>query len=310
MRNFMMRAPRFAALAFLITVTLSSCSRFEKEPEPEPPLVVTSIPPLAMIAGEICGKPGCAVSILPPGGNPHNFEPLPSDVQRASGAQLLVLIGLGFDDWAAQAVGALQGGQIEVVRVSEGLDLLPLSGEAAEDSTSALPETWDPHFWLDPRMAGTIGHRIADALAQRKPEEAATYLTRASEFEHRMTVLDVELRDRLAPVRDARFITTHAGWAYFANRYGLRQIAVLEVSPGREPGPKTLLDIVDQARFRGVRVVFSEVQLAPGSARVVGEELGIPVVTLDPFGGPGREGRETYTSMLRWNASCIVDALK
>jgi len=310
MRNFMMRAPSFVALAFLITVASSACSRFEKEPEPEPPLVVTSIPPLAMIAGEICGKPGCAVSILPPGGNPHNFEPLPSDVQRASGAELLVLIGLGFDDWAAQAVGALQGGQIEVVKVSEGLDLLPLSRKPSEESPSTQPETWDPHFWLDPRMAGAIGRRIADALAKREPEEAETYATRASEFEHRMTVLDVELRDRLAPVRDARFIATHAGWAYFANRYSLRQIAVLEVSPGREPGPQTLLDIADQTKYRGVRVIFSEVQLAPGSARVVGEELGVPVVTLDPFGGPGREGRDTYEAMLRWNAVRIVDALK
>ena len=271
------------------------------------PGVVASIPPLAAIAAEVHVDPGAVSSFLPPGANPHAFEPRPGDVARARDAQLLLVIGLGFDDWALRAARAAAARPPRVLVASEGLELLPLAGEEA----AAHPgESADPHLWLDPRLGGLIGERVAEALAELDPPHAADYRARAAALQRRLEALDAELGARLAPVRGAGFVATHAAWGYLARRYGLVEGAVLEAAPGREPGPRHLLEASRLARERGLRAVFAEVQLSDASARVVAEEAGIPVVHLDALGGPGVPGRARYEDLLRWNVERIAAALE
>ncbi len=269
--------------------------------------MVASIPPLAAIAAEVHRDPGAVSSFLPAGANPHAFEPRPADVARARDARLLLVIGLGFDDWALRAARAAAVRPPRVLVASQGLELLPITGEeaAAEPGESA-----DPHLWLDPRLAAGIAGQVAEGLAGLDAPHAAAYRARADALERRLHALDAELAARLAPVRGAGFVATHAAWAYLARRYGLVQVAVLEEAPGREPGPRRLLEISRLARERGARAVFAEVQLSDASARVVAEEVGIPVVHLDALGGPGVPGRERYEDLLRWNVERIAAALQ
>ena len=266
--------------------------------------MVASIPPLAAIAAEVHVDPAAVSSFLPPGANPHAFEPRPGDVSRARDARLLLVIGLGFDDWALRAARAAAARPPRVLVASEGLELLPLAGEDAPG------ESADPHLWLDPRFGARIGERVAEALAELDPPHAADYRERAAALRRRLEALDAELAARLAPVRGAGFVATHAAWGYLARRSGLVEGAVLETAPGREPGPRQLLEASRLARVRGLRAVFAEVQLSDASARVVAEEAGIPVVHLDALGGPGVPGRERYEDLLRWNVDRIAAALE
>lgn len=293
-------------LALVLGAALAACG--EAPPAPIGPLVVASIPPLAALAAEVHVEPAAVSAFLPPGANPHAFEPTPRDVRRAGGARVILQIGLGFDDWAVRAARAAGRGEAELVVASQGVELLPLPLEEGGDAAHGAG--LDPHIWLDPQIAMAIGERTAEALARVDPSRAAEYRVRAAGLRARLERLDAELAARFAPLRGAGFVATHAAWGYFARRYGLVQGAVLEAAAGREPGPRDLVRIAELARRSGLRAVFAEVQLAEGSARVVGEDAGIPVVRLDSQGGSGLPGRERYEDLLRWNAERMLEALQ
>jgi len=280
------------------------------------PRVVASIPPLAMLAAEIRGDAAAVSSFLPPGGNPHQFEPRPSDVRRAAQASVVVYVGEGFDDWVSKIVNEVGENSKSVIRCADHVTLLPHLGEEVtgeeptrEEHRADPAHEMDPHFWLDPIEAAQIGVELAEALAEQDPVHATDYRDRARALALQLERLDAELRDQLEPLRGTRFIATHAGWAYFARRYGLEQVAVVELAPGREPGPRRLAQLVELAHRKNVKAIFSELQLADGSARVLSSELNVPVIALDPLGGAGVVGRDSVEALLRWNAQRLVDAL-
>lgn len=299
---------RALAIVFAAGAALVACAGEEGAPSGTGPVVVASVPPLAMVAEAVHVDPEQVSSFLPPGANPHAFEPSPADVKRAAEAGVLVTVGLGFDAWAERALEAA-GGRADVrrIRASEGVDLIPLSPEETE---AGAVESADPHVWLDPRVASGLAGRIAEALADADPAHAARYRERASGFARELEALDAELAATLAPVRGEGFVALHAAWAYFARRYGLVQGAVIELAPGREAGPRHLIAVAERAREQGLRAVLADVQLADGTARVVAEQAGLPVVRLDAQGGRGVPGREDYPSLLRWNAERLRDGLR
>lgn len=275
------------------------------------PRVVASIPPLALIAQEIVG--GAEVpTLLPPGGNPHSFEPKPSDAKRVQGADVLLVIGLGFDDWALRLPAAPGGKKLHTVLASRGLDLLPLEAGhaphgAAHDETDRHQEELDPHFWMDPVCAAQIADTLALALVEIDPTQAAVYRTRAEKFRARLLALDQELLAKLKPLQGTGFVATHGGWAYFARHFGLVQAVVLQEGANQEPGPRTLKKTIDAVRTQKLRAVFSDARFLETSARIIAQETGIPIVRLDLHGASSNA--EDYDTLLRWNVEQLIAAL-
>ena len=140
------------------------------------PSTLASIPPLAMIAAEILGDSKAVRSFLPPGGNPHQFSPQPSEVLAARDADLLLVVGLGMDDWALEAMRNVQRQPTPVLVGAEFVELIPLeTGVSApeHDYAHGAELEMDPHFWLDPLAAAALGHALAEALADVDPARAA-----------------------------------------------------------------------------------------------------------------------------------------
>lgn len=308
------KRPRFGRpiRAAVATLTLVALARLAPATQTPPVTVVASIHPLAAVVREVALPEAHVVAILPPGANPHSFEPTPSQVWAAARADLVVRVGLGFDDWAMRV---LEGSRrtARTVVASEGVDLIPLDSTQHEPDGDADEHghgAWDPHIWMDLRIAARLAVRVAEELASIDPANAGAYRARAARFEEDMRALDAETSSLLGGLAGAPFVATHAAWAYLARRYELRQVAVLERSPGRTAGPRYLLGVTQEAKRTGARAVFAEVQLSQGEARIISEEAGIPVVLLDPLGGPGVEGRTTYAELIRWNARRIADAMR
>ncbi|HTS53097.1 MAG TPA: metal ABC transporter substrate-binding protein, partial [Burkholderiales bacterium] len=103
-----------------------------------------------------------------------------------------------------------------------------------------------------------------------------------------------------------KFIAFHAAWAYFARDYGLQQAAVIERTPGREPSPAEIADIIRTARAIGTRAIFAEPQFPANAARAIAEESGASVLLLDPLGKPPA----TYLDLMRSNLAQISKALR
>ncbi len=260
--------------------------------------VAASIPPLADMAREIGGDQVTVMSLVPPGSSVHTYEPTPRQVQFVATAHVLVLNGVNLEFWAPRVIEAANNPNLQVVYTAEGLPLLERSGEGGGN----------PHVWLDPSDAMHQAERIRDALIAADPEHRAIYEANAMRYLGELTSLDAEIRGQTATWSHRQFVAFHSAWVYFAQRYNLEQVAVIEEFPGKEPSPEYLAHVVQEIRQLGVPVVFAEPQLPPKAAETVAQEAGVKVIILDPLGGVA--GRNTYVDLMRSNVAEMAKGLE
>ena len=149
----------------------------------------------------------------------------------------------------------------------------------------------DPHYWLSIRNGEAIARTVAAELERLAPDRAADIRGTLAAYLARLDAADREIRRLLDGLPTRRIATFHDAFGYFADAYGLEVAAVFEPYPGREPGPRFVVEFQQKVRATGVRVVFSEPQLSVDAIRPIARDLGVAISVLDPLGGaPGREG--------------------
>lgn len=260
-------------------------------------VAAATIAPLADLVRRVAGPGWDVVTVVPPGVSPHVFEPTPRDVRKIAPAELVVTVGAGYDDWAVRLVSACAsratihdaGRSVGIVAEGGG------HGHAHEDLAH------EPHWWLSPALAGRALGPIANQLSLIDPGGAAGYRERAAATAASLERLDAAVAKMLAPARGRPFVAAHDAWGHFSARYGLQPLGAIEPVPGREPSPRELSALITSARRARLRVIFTEPQFPVSAARVVAGEAGIDVATVDPIGG--MPGRETYESLLRYDAA-------
>jgi zinc transport system substrate-binding protein len=281
-----------------------------KEPHRSTGLPITaSIHPLADVARTIGGEYVDVTVLIPPGASPHSFEPTPEQFKKFSRTDLFVMVGAGLEFWAEKLVHAAAGPGLRIVKVAEGVDLIGMvKGE--HDPTQPHepgPEpVGNPHVWLDPMVVRTLVNRLESILSELDPEHSEMYHSNADRYRAALDSLDAEIRRTVEGFEVKEFVAFHPAWVYFARRYGLTQVGVIEASPGRDPTPKQLKELVDAVRSFGIRAVFAEPQLNPTAAEALAREAGVRVLLLDPLGGPSRS---TYLDLMRYNLSVMSEAM-
>jgi ABC-type Zn uptake system ZnuABC Zn-binding protein ZnuA len=259
--------------------------------------VAASIPPLADFVRQVGGDRVEVELLVAPGSSVHTYEPTPRQVQFLAGAQLLVLNGLSLEFWADDLVHGLGRKAPLVVDTSRGI-----LGLAEEEGGP------DPHIWLDPSKAQIQVENIRDSLIQVDPAGAEVYRKRATQYIERLQALDREILSRTRAWQRRRFIAFHSAWRYFATRYGLEQVTVIEEFPGKEPSPQYLAEVVRKARALEAGAIFAESQLSPKAAQTIAAEAGKEVLILDVLGGV--PGRTTYINLMRYNVDQMEKALR
>ncbi|MEE8402701.1 MAG: metal ABC transporter substrate-binding protein [Candidatus Hydrothermarchaeaceae archaeon] len=278
-----------------------------KEPQrstssPDRIKVVASIYPLSDFVRNVGGERVEVFTLLPPAASPHLYSPAPRDLARVQGAKLFVKIGLGFEFWAEDLARAIAGKSLTEVDTSEGVVVLQKSGH---DHTIG-----NPHIWLDPVIAAEQVKRIKEALIRIDPNHQSEYEMNTSAYLKQINSLDLEIRDTIKQLKNRSFVAFHPSWSYFAKRYGLTEEDVIEKSPGREPTPSEIIEIIRKIRLTGVKVIFAELQSNPKAAHVIASEVGAEILVLDPIGSPDREERSTYLKLMRYNLAVIQKGMQ
>lgn len=248
--------------------------------------VVAAFYPLAYAAEETGGTKVQVTNLTPPGVEPHDLEATPADVQALRAADVVLLLGHGFQPQLEEAAG----------RGSKVLWLLDTRGMRRFSNG-------DPHVWLDPIRYQIIVDRVSDALGQ--PYAALDFL-------HRIEVLHSEYRRGLAHCTRREIVTSHEAFAYLAQRYGLRQVAITGLTPEAEPAPKDLQRVVELVKRTHATTIFFETLVSPRIAETVARETHAKTAVLDPIEGltPAEASRgEDYFSLMRANLRALRGAL-
>lgn len=242
--------------------------------------------PLAFAAEQLT-PPGTEVdNLTPPGAEPHDLELTARDVTRVRSADLVLLLGHGFQPQLEAAAG-------NGPRVLKLLDTPGLRRHANND----------PHVWLDPTRYALIVKRTATAL--HRPSAADALVAR-------LHALDRDYRQGLAHCARHEIVTSHEAFAYLGERYGLRQVAITGLSPEAEPTPKRLQQVIDTVRKTGATTVFFETLVSPRIAETVARETGAQAAVLDPIEGltaAAAKRGASYFSVMRANLAALRLAL-
>lgn len=275
-------------------------------------LVAVSIVPLGDFTRNVGGDRIDVKIMVPAGSSPHIYEPSPAKAKTIANAMVLVLNGVGLEFWADKLIDAANNPNLIVVETAEGLEIIKdengrVSRAQEGDHVPHNHGKGNPHVWLDPINAVHQIGKIRDALIQADPEGARLYRRNADRYTRELMELDAEIRKTVATFVSKKFVSFHSGFAYFARRYGLEPVAVVEKTPGREPSPKEIIRIVKTAKEFNIKAVFAEPQFPPKAAQVVAEEAGAEVLFLNPLGDPPDF---IYLDTMRKNLSELSKALK
>ncbi len=261
-----------------------------------PLTVFVSILPQKYFVERIAGHSAHVVVMVGPGDSPASYEPSPRQVAALSGARVYFEIGVPFEHVWMTRIRAANPDMLIVDTVA-GIERRRIDGPADTTSRTVLN---DPHLWTNPALVKAMAVRIRDTFSRIDRTHAEQYERNYRKFANDLDNLDAEIRARLAPFAGQTILVFHASWGYFADAYGLRQIAI--EAAGKEPGPKTLANDIDEAKALGITVVFVQPQFSRANAQMIARELGGRVVVVDPLA-------ENYIDNLRRVATSFAQAM-
>ncbi len=235
-------------------------------------------------------------SLVPVGASPEDFQPSPADIQKVHDADVLVENGLGLETWLARTIENAKNERLVTVVATDGLPA----------------KNGNPHLWMDPELARAYVRKIRDALVKQDPAGRATYEKNAAAYDASLVALTREIATRVAtiPAPARAMIVFHNAWQYYDDRFGLRTLGIVELSPGQEPNPQYVARLVALAKANHVRAVFGEPEYNPKLVRMLAESAGITTVENLYDDSIGTDSRvRNYASMLRYDTETIVRSL-
>jgi len=287
--------------------------------------VVATLFPFADWAAKVGGDHVQVITMLKPGASPHTYELTTKDVKRMQGAKLLIFNGSGLDNWAETLAERAANKGLVTLALASHLPLAPMPTVIAEKAKSEKDADHDDHdhhpgeghdhgsdthtgcgMWLDPMRAVRMVDLIAEALSRVDPAHAADYQKNARDYWAQLDRLDRLYRTKLDP-RKGGLIIFHNDFVYLFRRYGVDVYGIVEPYPGKEPSVDYIKKLTAMVSGKPLRYVLTEPQLSEKPAQVLAKQLGVPLVTVDPIGGVGVPGRDSYISLMTYNLHQLTD---
>lgn len=269
-------------------------------------ILCTTFPMWLLTRNVVGDTPGFSVELLLPAeaGCPHDYVLTPEDLRKIGRADVLVINGLGLDDFAMDAVKRVKPTCAVLDSSKAGGALLP---ETDHDSHAGR---MNPHLFAGPRESVRLAEGIATMLAARFMEHASLFQTNSADYGDKMGNAGDMLVHAVASLANKRVMAQHGIFDYMARDCGLTVDAHLQSHPGQDPSAAELLKLTRSVRALGTAAVLAEPQYSDGAARTVAREAGVPCILLDPCAtGPANADADYMVATVRANAAALQRAL-
>jgi len=263
---------------------------------------VVSIAPQADFVEAIGGNKVKVTIMVPPGADPHTYEPTPGQLVELSQAKMYAELGSGLEfELAWMDKISQQNKQMLIVDCSKGISLIESTEDSHEETSGEHQGGTDPHDWLSPKDAEIMVKNIAAGLMTVTPENESYYAQGRDAYIAKLEALDKDIRDGLAGITNRRFIVFHPAWSYFAAEYNLEEIPI-EIG-NKEASAKDIASVVQEAEEFDIKIIFAEPEFSPRSAEVIAQEINGKVVFIDPLA-------RDYINNMRLVLNDLVQAMK
>lgn len=241
-------------------------------------LIVASILPQKEFIESIVGDKWDILIMVPPGADPHTYEPSPSQIKALSNAKAYFKVGSGLEfeiAWMDKLSGINRN--MQIVDCSKGINLIE-DEDIVNGGIKHGQKIHDPHIWLSLTNAKQIIANIYQGLCILDIENQSYFLNNRDIYIEKLDALDIYIRQNLDSL-PKNLISYHPGLTYFAREYGLKVINIEK--EGKEPSAADIANIIDIARKNNIKVVIISPQFNPNSAKIIAKEINAKVVALD-----------------------------
>lgn len=244
--------------------------------------ISVSVLPQACFVERVAGEHATAHVMIPKGASPETYEPTPQQLVALTDSRIYVKVGApGFPFEEKYLRTALdRNRKLTVVNMSDGLKF----------------RKGDPHVWTSPAAVRIAAQNIAKVLIAQDPANGEEYRRNLLAFLREIDTLDQEIRQALSARKGYAFMVFHPAWGYFADEYGLTQLAIEE--EGKPVSAAHIRQMVDLARGKGIRSVLVQKGFDTKSARAVAREIGGEVLETDPLERDWFSGMRSFTKIL------------
>lgn len=305
----MNRQTKLAIIAIAIVIPLSSLAVFgtnpntdSLSPENSKLQVISSFNPLHEFVQNVGQDKVDAILLVPIGVEPHDWEPTIKDVQKMQTSDMIIINGIGFENW----VEKLEENNYPGIIVDTSNGILVKESEEDEHADEHGHESGDPHIWLNPVYAKIQVQNIADAFSKHDSENQQYYQSNAESYIKKLDLLDSQIRNDLSNC-SSDFIAFHDAFSYFADEYNLHQHTIISSTDSHgEATAKTLENVISTAKEHDIKIIFSEETVDTRTSETIAHEIGGKVLVLSPL-EVASEG--TYISKMKQNLENLQEAL-
>ncbi len=260
--------------------------------------IFVSVPPQKYLIERIGGNHVNVSVMVGPGQNPATFEPTPKQMAKLAEADAYFRIGVPFENVWIDVISAISD-SLRIIECCESM----LDRELVEHTHDQIgtSQIHDPHVWTSPVKAMDIAKLIHNELMVIDPRSEDYYSANYNSLIADLISLDRRIRDQIKGVNARYLVVSHPSWGYYADTYGLVQIAIEQM--GKEIQAKALVELVQFARKEMIHTVFVQKQFNHASAEILAREIGAMVQEIDPLA-------ENYIENLDFVTGEIIKGLK
>jgi len=240
--------------------------------------VITTLFPLYDIAKNIGAEKAAVSLLLPPGVEPHSFEPTPGDIVKINEADIFIYTEKFMEPWAERIIKGTANKNLIVVDASRGTKMVPGVFRDKDEPAGSL----DPHIWLDFDNVRIMAGNILQAFLTKDSADKSFYERKTGDYGDKLAELDSAFRTSLAACKKKEIIYAgHYAFGYLANRYGLKYLAAQGVSPDAEPTARDLGRLVEQINRDKIKYIYYEELASPKIAETIAGETGAELLMLN-----------------------------
>ena len=291
----------FFGLLFLYSLFLFPFSLYAQTPKPTAPLKigVTLHPYYSWTSNVVGNLPGYEVRALLPGDiDAGDYQPRPQDIKRLADLDVLIINGIGHDDFIFPMLKASGNTRATVLRVNAETPMIRAGRGTGVNS----------HTFISFSNAIQQTYFIQRALAKLRPQDATVLQQNAAEYARRLRTIKAKAASQLADARITRVVTVHDGYGYLLQEFGLEVGGVVQPSHGLTPSAAELRDMVALLKREKITVVFSEATFPEPLLKVLRDEAGVTVHIISHIAS-GPFTADKFEREMQQNADTMIRAL-
>ncbi|MBE6441758.1 MAG: zinc ABC transporter substrate-binding protein [Desulfovibrio desulfuricans] len=280
-------------------------------------VLATTYPVYLLTRAVAQASPGVRVELLIPArtGCPHEYALTPGDVRRLITAKIVVINGLGMEDFLGTMLAGLK--DATVIDSSAGVRMLrgPMEHHAEEAGGHGHDHAHghggvNPHAFSSPVQAAAMARAIGTGLAKAAPEAAGECAATAEAYAVRLEALGRRLAAVAARAANKDVLLLHDGMAYLVRDAGLHLAGVIQEDEDVQPSAARLLELAGNIRKRRPALLIGEPQYSDKPVRALAAETGVPAVLLDPVAsGPEDAAPDYYERVMENNCRILEEHL-